>query len=191
MTERLLGRSLNRVEDERFVRGRGRYIADLAAADALHGVVVRSTHAHARIAAIDVTAAAGMPGVVAVLTSSDLAADNIEPLPCATMAIPMSKPLVVPPYHALARGFVRYVGEPVVFVVADSVEQARDAAEAVAVTYEPLTPVVSLTSAVDPAGPRLWSEAPGNVAFEFRRGDPGPVEAAIRDAPHVVQCELE
>jgi len=190
MNERLLGRSLNRVEDERFLRGRGRYIADLASPDALHGVVVRSTHAHARIAAIDARAAVGMPGVAAVLTSSDLATDTIGPLPCATMAIPMSKPLVVPPYHALARGVVRYVGEPVVFVVADSVERARDAAEAVVVAYEPLAPVVSLTAAVDPESPLIWPDAPGNVAFEFRRGEAGPVGAAIRDAAHVVACEL-
>src|SRR5690348_13289931 len=190
MNERLLGRNLNRLEDERFVRGRGRYIADLASPDALHGVVVRSTHAHARIAAIDVKAAVGMPGVAAVLTGADLAADNIGPLPCATMTIPMSKPLVVPPYHALARGVVRYVGEPVVFVVADSVEHARDAAEAVVIDYEPLAPVVSLKEAVGRGSPQIWPDAPNNVAFEFRRGEVGPVEAAIRDAPHVVECEL-
>src|SRR5690349_13586086 len=163
MNERMLGRSLNRLEDERFVRGRGRYIADLASPDALHGVVVRSPHAHARIAAIDVEAAARMPGVAAVLTSSDLATDDIGPLPCATMAIPMSKPLVVPPYHALARGVVRYVGEPVVFVVADSIEQARDAAEAVVVAYDPLAPVVSLTAAVGLGHQQIWPEAPNNV----------------------------
>ena len=81
MTEPLLGRSLNRLEDERFVQGRGRYIADLAAPNALHGVVVRSTHAHARIAAIRVDAARQMPGVAAVLTGMELASDNIGPLP--------------------------------------------------------------------------------------------------------------
>src|SRR3954469_6265244 len=83
MTEPLLGRSLNRLEDARFVQGRGRYIADLAAPNALHGVVVRSTHAHARIVAIRVDAARQMPGVAAVFTGSELASDNIGPLPCA------------------------------------------------------------------------------------------------------------
>jgi carbon-monoxide dehydrogenase large subunit len=129
----LLGRSLNRLEDERFLRGRGRYVADIAVPGALHGVVVRSPHAHARIAAVNIEKARAMPGVAAVFTGADLAADNIGPLPCAVTHIPMATPLVVPPCHALARDIVRYVGEPVAFVVADSAQAARDAAEAVIV----------------------------------------------------------
>src|SRR6476660_3142494 len=141
MTEQLLGRSINRLEDERFVQGRGRYIADLAIPNALHGVVVRSTHAHARISAIRADAARQMPGVAAVFTGPDLASDNIGPLPCAVTHIPMTAPLVVPPCHALARDVARYVGEPVAFVVAESAESARDAADSVVVEYEPLQPV--------------------------------------------------
>jgi len=190
MTEPLLGRSINRLEDERFVRGRGRYIADLAAPNALHGVVVRSTHAHARIVAIRVEAARQMQGVAAVLTGMELAADNIGPLPCAVTHIPMTTPLVVPPCHALARDVVRFVGEPIAFVVADSAESARDAAEAVAVEYEPLPPVVSIADAVLPGATPIWPEAKGNLAFQFNRGEIGPVEAAIRSAAHVVECEL-
>ena len=109
MTEPLLGRSINRREDDRFVRGRGRYIADLAPPDVLHGMVVRSTHAHARIMAILADTARRMPGILAVLTGFDLAADDIGPLPCAATQIPMATPLVVPPYHALARDVVRHV----------------------------------------------------------------------------------
>ena len=131
-----------------------------------------------------------MPGVVAVFTGADLAADNIGPLPCAVTNIPMATPLVVPPCHALARDIVRYVGEPVAFVVADSEQAARDAAEAVVVDYAPLTPVVSLADAVLPGSPSIWPEAPNNIAFEFRRGESAPVEAAIRAAAHVVECEL-
>jgi carbon-monoxide dehydrogenase large subunit len=190
MTEPLLGRSINRLEDERFVQGRGRYVDDLSVPDALHGIVVRSTHAHARIAAIHVDAARQMSGVVAILTGADLAADNIGPLPCAVTNIPMAKPLIVPPCHALAREIVRYVGEPIAFVVAESFESARDAAEAVVVEYEPLAPVVSTAEAVLPKSPSIWPEAPGNVAFEFQRGEIGPVEAAMRGAAHVVECEL-
>ena len=190
MTEPLLGRSLNRLEDARFVQGRGRYIADLAAPNALHGVVVRSTHAHARIAAIRVDAARQMQGVAAVLTGAELASDNIGPLPCAVTSIPMTSPLVVPPCHALAREIVRYVGEPVAFVVADSVESARDAAEAVVVEYEPLPPVVSIADAVVPGASSIWPEAKDNIAFQFNRGEIAPVEAAIRSAAHVVECEL-
>ncbi|MCA6113461.1 xanthine dehydrogenase family protein molybdopterin-binding subunit [Bradyrhizobium sp. WSM 1738] len=190
MTEPLLGRSINRNEDERFVRGRGRYIADLTAPKALHGVVVRSPHAHARITAINADAARQMPGVSAVLTGADLAADHIGPLPCAVTQIPMTTPLVVPPYHALARDVVRYVGEPIAFVVAESPEAARDAAEAVAVDYEPLPPVVAILDAIQPDAPSIWPEARGNIAFQFNRGELDPVEASIRDAAHVVECEL-
>jgi aerobic carbon-monoxide dehydrogenase large subunit len=190
MTEPLLGRSINRLEDERFVRGRGSYVADLAASNALHGVVVRSTHAHARISAIHVDTALGMAGVAAVLTGSDMAADNIGSLPCAVTNIQMATPLIVPPCHALAREAVRYVGEPVAFVVASSAEAARDAAEAVVVNYEPLHPVVSLAEAVLPGIPLIWPEAENNIAFEYHRGEIAPVEAAIREAAHVVECEL-
>jgi carbon-monoxide dehydrogenase large subunit len=190
MTAPLLGRSLNRVEDERFLRGRGRYVADLAPPGALHGALARSPHAHARIVSVDFGKARAMPGVVGVFTAADLAADHIGPLPCAVTNIPMAGPLVVPPCHALAREVVRYVGEPVVFVVAESEQAARDAAEAVVVDYAPLTPVISLADAVLPLSPQIWPEAPDNIAFEFRRGEPAPVEAAIRDAAHVVECEL-
>src|SRR5882724_5221394 len=171
MTEQLLGRSINRLEDERFVQGRGCYIADLSVPDALHGVVVRSPHAHARIVAIHVGAALRIPGVAAVLTGFDLAADNIGPLPCAVTNIPMAKPLIVPPCHALAREVVRYVGEPIAFVVAESAETARDAAEAVVVDYEPLAPVVAITDAVTSRAPLIWPEAKDNIAFQFNRGE--------------------
>src|SRR6185436_21078222 len=162
MSEPLLGRSLDRLEDVRFVQGRGRYIADLAAPNALHGLVVRSTHAHARIVAILVDAARQMQGVAAVLTGTELASDNIGPLPCAVTSIPMTTPLVVPPCHALARDVVRYVGEPIAFVVAESTEAARDAAETIVVDYAPLPPVVSIADAVLPDAPSVWPEARGN-----------------------------
>ena len=190
MTEQLLGRSINRLEDERFVKGRGCYIADLSVPDALHGVVVRSPHAHARIVAIHVDAALRIQGVAAVLTGFDLAADNIGPLPCAVTNIPMAKPLIIPPCHALAREAVRYVGEPIAFVVAESAETARDAAEAIVVDYEPLQPVISMVEAVRSGNSSIWPEAQNNVAFEFQRGEIGPVEAAMHGAAHVVECEL-
>jgi carbon-monoxide dehydrogenase large subunit len=190
MTEPLLGRSINRLEDERFLRGRGRYIADLAAPDALHGVVVRSAHAHARIVAVRAETARQMPGVAAVLTGTELASDDIGPLPCAVTGIPGATPLVVPPCHALARDIVRYVGEPVAFVVAESAESARDAADSIIVDYAPLQPVISIADAVLPGAPPIWPEAGNNIAFQFNRGEIGPVEAAIRGAAHVVECEL-
>ena len=162
------------------MRGRGRYVADVLAASALHGFVVRSPHAHARIVTINVDAARKLPGVAAVLTGQEFAADGLGPLPCGVTAIPMTMPLMVPPYHALARDVVRYVGEPVAFVVAENTEVARDAAEAVIVDYAPLSPVVSIADAVVPDAPAIWPEARGNIAFQFNRGESGPVEAAIR-----------
>ncbi len=144
MTAPLQGRSITRLEDERFVTGRGHYVADLAVTNALHGIVVRSLHAHARIISVAIDAASRMSGVAAVLTGSDLGADNIGPLPCAATNIPMATPLIVPPCHALARDVVRYVGEPVAFVIAESFESAREAAEAVVVNYKPLTPVIAM-----------------------------------------------
>jgi carbon-monoxide dehydrogenase large subunit len=190
MTEPLLGRSLNRLEDDRFVRGRGRYIADLPAARMLHGLVVRSPHAHARIKSIEAAAARKRPGVAAVFTGADLAADKIGPLPCGVTNIAMAKPLVVPPCHALARDVVRYVGEPVAFVVAESIEAARDAAEAVAVAWEPLAPAVNLGEVALPNSPAIWPEAEDNIAFVYDRGDMAAVQAAIRSAAHVVECEV-
>jgi len=190
MTAPLLGRSITRLEDERFVTGRGHYVADLAVTNALHGIVVRSLHAHARIISVAIDAASRMSGVAAVLTGSDLGADNIGPLPCAATNIPMATPLIVPPCHALARDVVRYVGEPVAFVIAESTESAREAAEAVVVDYEPLTPVIAMDQAVLPGSPSIWPEAATNIAFRYDRGEIEPVEAAIRSAPHVVECGL-
>lgn len=190
MTEPLVGRSVNRLEDDRFVRGRGRYVADLVPAGALHGVVVRSPHAHARIVAIHAETARNMPGIAAVLTGPELAADDLGPLPCAVTTVPMTTPLVVPPFYALARDIVRYVGEPVAFVVAESEGAARDAAEAIVIDYTPLPPVAAIADAVLPDAPQVWPEARSNISFQFNRGELGPVEAAIRDAAHVVECEL-
>ena len=99
--------------------------------------------------------------------------DNIGPLPCAVTHIPMTTPLVVPPCHALARDVVRYVGEPIAFVVAESAEIARDAAEAIVVDYEPLPPVVSIADAVLPGALSIWPEAANNIAFQFNRGEIG------------------
>lgn len=190
MAERLLGRSMTRLEDARFVQGCGRYIADLEVANVLHGVVVRSPHAHARILSIDIEAARMVPGVAAIFIARDLAADDIGPLPCGVTNIAMAMPLIVPPYHALARDIVRYVGEPVAFVVAENIDQARDAAEMIAIDYQPLQPVVSTAGAIAPGNTAIWPEATNNVAFEYRRGEKEQVEAAIRDAPHVVECEV-
>ncbi len=185
------GRPLRRREDARFLTGAGRYTADLAVPGALHLHVLRSPHAHARLLGVETAAARAMPGVHLVLTGADIAAAGLGPLPCpAATAVKTAGPLVVPDRHALARDRVRHVGEPVACVVADTAAQARDAAEAIEATYDPLPAAVDGRAALAPGAPRVWEQAPGNQAFRFERGDRAAVEAAFARAAHAVSLDL-
>jgi carbon-monoxide dehydrogenase large subunit len=183
------GLSRRRVEDDRFLQGRGRFVDDIDCPGALHAVVLRSPHAHARIIAIDTVAALGLPGVRDILTAADLRLERLNPLPCVAKVATVG-PMVVPPRPALAEGRVRHVGEPVAFVVADTAAQARDAAEAIAVDYAPLDAVTDGATALAPGAPQLWDEAPGNLAFRFQKGDAAAVEAAVARAHTVVTLDL-
>jgi carbon-monoxide dehydrogenase large subunit len=183
------GESLRRREDARFLTGQGRYTGDLIPADALHGVALRSPHAHARILSVDAAAARAMPGVHLVLTGADLAAEGLGPLPCPAQVATVA-PIIIPARHALARDAVKHVGEPVAFVVAETPALARDAAEAIPVEYEPLPAVVESRAALAPGAPQLWPEAPGNCAFRFERGDRAATEAGFAAAAHVITLEL-
>ena len=189
MEERQIGRSLARVEDARFLRGEGRFVEDIDVPGQLRAVVVRSPHGHAEISAVDTAAARGAPGVRGVFTAADLAADGIGPLPCVAQVATVG-PMIVPPRFALATGRVRHVGDPVAFVVADTADLARDAAERVAVDYRVLPAVVDAPAALAAGAPRLWDEAPGNLSFRFERGDQAAVTAAMENAAHVVEIEL-
>ena len=189
MPEGEAGRSVRRREDLRFLTGQGRYVTDIAAPGALHGIALRSPHAHARILGLDAAAARAMPGIRLVLTHADLVAEGIGPLPCPAVVATV-RPIVVPPRPALAGDAVRHVGEVVAFVVADTAAEARDAAEAIAVEYEPLPAVVESRAALAPGAPQLWPEAPGNEAFRFERGDKPAVDAAFAAAAHVVELDL-
>ncbi|MGD9847206.1 MAG: xanthine dehydrogenase family protein molybdopterin-binding subunit [Variibacter sp.] len=184
------GRSRRRIEDLRFVSGRGTYLDDLPAAGQLVGHVLRSPLAHARIAEIDVTAARGMPGVARIYTADDLLAAGLGPLPCVSR-VPSLDPLMVPPRHALAHRRVRHVGEPVAFIVAESREAACDAAEAILVSYDDLPAVVGLEEAVAEGAAQIWPEASGNIAFRYRRGDRQAVAAAMAGAAHIVSLDLD
>ncbi len=182
-------RSLRRREDQRFLRGSGRYVDDAASDGHLHAVFVRSPHAHAAIRHIDIAAATAMPGVLGVFTADNLLGDGIHPIPCA-MTLPSIEPLIVPPRHALASGHVRHVGEPVALVVAERAPAARDAAEQVLVDYDDLPSVTSLHTALTEGAPQVWPEAPGNLAYRFQRGDRAAVEAAFATAAHAIQLDL-
>ncbi|MEI6201938.1 MAG: xanthine dehydrogenase family protein molybdopterin-binding subunit [Enhydrobacter sp.] len=182
--EKLSGRSIRRVEDARFLTGNGRYVDDIASPDCLWGHVLRSPHAHAKIARIDVAAAKAMPGVHGVFVAADLA--ELGPMPCLAAV----KPLIVPPRSALASGRVRHVGDPVAFIVADSAAIARAASELVEVDYKALPSVVDGRAALAKDAPTLWDVAPGNLAFHFEKGDAAVVTEAIRTAAHVVEIDV-
>lgn len=184
-----IGRSLRRLEDRRFLTGQARYVDDINAPGQLHGIVLRSPYGHAAIEGIDTEAARAMPGVRGVFTAADLDADGVGPLPCIAQVATVA-PMIVPPRHALARDRVRHVGDPVAFVVADTGDRARDAAELVAVAYRQLPAVVDATEALAAEAPLLWDEAPGNLSYRFERGDKAAVDAAVAEAAHVVEIEL-
>jgi carbon-monoxide dehydrogenase large subunit len=189
MTGDHIGRSLRRLEDARFLTGHGRYVDDIAVSGQLHGVVLRSPHGHAVIEGIDGAATRTMRGVHGVFTAADLDADGIGTLPCIARVATLA-PMIVPPRRALARDRVRHVGDPVAFVVADTAQQARDAAEQVAVAYRPLPAVVDATKALAAQAPLLWEGAPGNLSYRFERGDKPVVDAAVAAAAHIVEIEL-
>lgn len=180
-------RSLRRREDARFLTGRGDYLGDRAPDGDLAAVMLRSPHAHACIRAIDSAAAASLPGVHGVYTAADL--DGLGPLP-TSIVVATVEPLIVPPRWPLARDVVRHVGEPVAFVVADTEALAREACEHISITYDILPAVTDLRGATDGHAPQLWPQAPGNIAFRFRRGDRAAVERAFAKAAHVVSCDL-
>jgi aerobic carbon-monoxide dehydrogenase large subunit len=186
-----VGQSVRRLEDPRLLRGLGRYSDDVSLARQAYAVVVRSPHAHARLRAVDSSAALKAPGVLAVLTGADLAADGLGSLP----SDPGRKrrdgsAAFTTPRPALARERVRHVGDPVALVVAETPEQAADGAALVTVDYEPL-PAVSATAVATHAGaPAVWDQAPDNVAFVWEAGNREAVAKAFAGAAHVSRLDF-
>ena len=183
----LMGRSLRRLEDQRFLIGQGRYTDDIRVHGAAYLVLVRSPHAHATLGTIETAAARAMPGVLGVFTAEDLA--DLAPIPCKT-PVKSVEPMHVPPRPALARGRARHVGEPVAFVVAETLHQAMDAAEQVTVAYDPLPAVTEAPDALAPGAPQLWADVPNNQAFLFQKGDRAATEAALAVAVHIIDMTL-
>ncbi|HKM72619.1 MAG TPA: xanthine dehydrogenase family protein molybdopterin-binding subunit [Stellaceae bacterium] len=184
-----IGHSLRRLEDGRFLSGQGRYVDDVDVPGQLHGIVLRSPYGHAAIDGIDSAAARTMPGVRGVFTAADLDADGIGTLPCIAQVATVA-PMIAPPRPALARDRARHVGDPVAFVVADTTDRARDAAEQVAVAYRSFPAVVDAKAALAAEAPLLWDAAPGNLCYRFERGDKVAVDAALAGAAHIVEIEL-
>jgi carbon-monoxide dehydrogenase large subunit len=181
------GQSLRRLEDARFLTGRGRFIEDIDYPGQTWMQVIRSPHAHARVLRIDTAAARTVPGVLGAFTAADLI--ELGPLPC-TVPVASIAPMIVPPRFALASDRARHVGDPVAFVVAESRTAARDAAELVAVDWQVLPSVIDAVAALEPGGAQLWDQAPGNLSYRFKKGEQSAVRAAIVAAAHVVELEL-
>jgi carbon-monoxide dehydrogenase large subunit len=187
MIAKLKGQSLRRLEDARFLTGRGQFIEDIDVPGQTWMHVVRSPHAHAVISGIDVEAARTTPGVLGVFTAADLA--DLGPLPC-NVPVASLQPMIVPPRRALVTDRARHVGDPVAFVVAETRDAARNAAETVVVDYDVLPAVVDPQAALGAGTPQLWDQAPGNLSYRFQKGDAGAVQAAIAGAAYVVELEL-
>jgi carbon-monoxide dehydrogenase large subunit len=178
------GQSVTRVEDARLLTGQGRYTDDLSRPGMLYGVTLRSPHAHAEIRSIDTAAAFDVPGVVAVYTHKDI--ESYGPIPCL---VPLSGD-VKTPRVLLADDRVRFVGDGVAFVVAETREAARAGAEAIYVDYEELPAVASIAAALAPDASLIWPEAQSNSLFDWQVGDGAAVEAAIADAAHVTRLNI-
>jgi carbon-monoxide dehydrogenase large subunit len=186
-----IGQPHLRLEDPPLVTGKGRYVADLIPEGALRAVFVRSPHAHAKFRFTDLETARKMPGVRLVLTHDDVA--SIAPFPClGALILHMhgGPKIWVPPYLVLPKDRVLHIGEEVAFVVAETVEQARDAAEAVGIEWEALPTVVDVREAIKPGAPVLWPEHGSNVGFALELGDKDATEKAFASAHRVVKLDI-
>ncbi len=183
-----VGQGVLRQEDPRLLRGRGLFVNDVNLPGQTYAVVLRSPHAHAEIKSIEVSAAAAAPGVVAVFTGEDIAADNLGvPGMPAKWKRPDGEPMKYRPQPPLALGRVRYVGDPVALVVAETLDQARDGAELIDIDYEPLPSVTDTAQTVEPDAPLVWDDCPDNVSGLYQAGDAAAVEAAFANAAHIIK----
>ena len=186
-----VGQPVRRKEDDTLVRGKGKYTDDFSLPGQAFAWMVRSSHAHGMIKGIDASAAKAMPGVLGVWTAADLASANYKPFVCG---LPLKNrdgsPLLQTNRMPLATDKVRFVGDPVAFVVAETVAAARDAAEAVEVDIEPLPAVTNAAEAAQPGAPQLYDHIPNNVALDFHYGDSAKIDAAFASAAHVTKLYM-
>src|ERR1700741_2459712 len=180
-----VGQSVLRKEDDALIRGKGRYTDDVPAQPSLHALVLRSPHAHATFS-INATPARSLPGVSLILTAEDVA--DLGDLPCLFQL--ETDPFTAPPYPVLALGEVRHVGDAVAFVVAETLDQARDAIEAIEVNWSPLPAVAGVVNAVKPGAPQVWTSHTGNILFDVPVGDKKATEAAFAKAHAVAEISI-
>jgi carbon-monoxide dehydrogenase large subunit len=186
-----VGQPVRRKEDDTLVRGKGKYTDDFSLPGQAYAWIVRSSHAHGIIKGIGTAAAKAMPGVLGVWTAADLASANYAPFTCG---LPLKSrdgsPLLQTNRPALVSDKVRYVGDPVAFVVAETLAQARDAAEAVELDIDPLPAVTNAREAAQPGAPQLYDHIPNNVALDYHYGDTAKLDAAFASAAHVTKLDM-
>ena len=188
-----VGQPVRRFEDQTLITGKGRYTDDIALPNMAQAFVVRAQAAHANIRKIDVTAARGMPGVLLVLTGDDVTADGLGDVPChAPLNNKDGSPRSDTPRPALAIGKVRHAGQPVALVVAETLAQAQDAAEAIEIDYETLPAVTDARAALTQGAPQLFDGIPGNLVFDWDNdtSDFAATDAAFAKAAHVTRLEI-
>jgi aerobic carbon-monoxide dehydrogenase large subunit len=188
MNDQGIGVSVRRKEDFRFLTGAGNYTDDINRPGQLYAYFLRSPHAHAEIDGIDTGDASAAPGVIAVFTGADL---QIGGLPCGWLVNSKDgSPMIEPPHPVLAQGRVRHVGDPVAVVIAETLDQAKDAAEIVQISYKPIAAVVLADEAIQPGKPQLFENAPNNVCFDWHLGDKTAVDTAFAGAHHVTRLDI-
>ena len=189
MSETGIGASVRRKEDHRFLTGRGTYTDDIIRPGEAYAYMLRSLHAHARVKGTDTSKAQAAPGVLAVLTGDDVAADGLGGIPCGFNP-DKNEDNNLPPRPMLAQGKVRFVGDIVAMVVAETLAQAKDAAELITVDYEVLPACVSTAGAPEDGAPQVHDEAPGNIHMEWGLGDKDAADAAFEKADHVTTLDI-
>lgn len=186
-----IGARVLRKEDKRFITGKGKYTDDMVVPGMKHSVFVRSPHAHAKIKSIDTSAAMKMPGVIDILNGDQLAEDGIGNIICGWMIHSKDgSPMNMGAWRPLAQGTVRYVGDAVAIVIADTKAQARDAAEAVVVDYEELDVVTDAVAALKDGAPQIHPEAANNLIFDWGLGDEAAADAALAKAAHITEMNI-
>ncbi|MCH8924999.1 MAG: xanthine dehydrogenase family protein molybdopterin-binding subunit, partial [Proteobacteria bacterium] len=185
-----IGASVRRKEDNRFLTGKGRYTDDINRTGQAYACFLRSPHAHAKIDGIDTGAAKNAPGVIAVLTGDDVAADGLGGIPCGFSPTGTQAPQNAPPRPALVQDKACFVGDLVAMVIADNLNQAKDAVELIQVDYQELPANVDPAKATDPSTPRIHEAAENNLCAEWGIGDKEAADQAFAQAHHVTKLDL-
>ena len=186
-----VGTPVRRREDYRFLTGQGTYTDDINRPHQLYAYILRSPHAHARVSGIDTTAAARAPGVAAIFTGKDMTADGVGGLPCGWQVHSKDgSPMAEPPHPPLATDRVRHVGDPVAVVIAETLEQAREAADQIQVDWTEEPAVVDPGEALKPQAPQVFADVPGNLCYDWSLGDLAAVDAAFARAARIVTLDL-